>query len=210
MDDNEWRMCVCIGNSWHAFDVSHIGEVTFRPDSFLVERYWRYAYEQMDSLVFRQSDFPAVELGWWGKMENDSCHYQDMFTWEEVADGLVDYRLTSVDSVCQSARCELWFPDEETAHQFWFTVIQNPEDIYSGDPYIYVKNTQTGPRKFEIWEMGGGVTPVGLTWEQSGCMLSADCTALLAGRPMSEVMEIVEAWVQQPAEKMLKPTDDEP
>jgi hypothetical protein len=127
-----------------------------------------------------------------------------------VADGLVDYRLTSEDSVCQSARCELWFPDEETAHQFWFIVIQNPEDIYSGDPYIYVKNTQTGPRKFEVWEMGGGVTPVGLTWEQSGCMLSADCTALLAGRPMSEVMEIVEAWVQQPAEKMLKPTDDEP
>ena len=62
MDDNEWRMCVCIGNSWHAFDVSHIGEVTFRPDSFLVERYWQYAYEQMDSVVFRQSDFPAVEL----------------------------------------------------------------------------------------------------------------------------------------------------
>lgn len=208
--DNDWRMYVCMGNNWHAFDVSHIGEVAFRADSFLVERYWLYAYEQMDSVVFRQPDFPAIELGWWGKMENDSCHYQNMFKWEEVADGMVDYRLTCVDSVCQSALCELRFPDEETARKFWSTVILDQEATTSEDPYIYVKNTQTGPRKFEVWEMGGSVTPAGLTWEQTGCMLYADCTALLTGRPMSEVMEIVEAWVQQPLEKQLKPTDDEP
>ncbi len=208
--DDDWRMYVCRGDSCYAFEVSHIGEVIFCPDSFRVERYWQYAYEQMDSVVFRQPDLTMAEMGWWGDTQNGSCRYQNLTFWEVGVTFQVSYQLTSVAGICQSALCELRFPDEETARKFWSTVILNQEATTSEDPYIYVKNTQTGPRKFEVWEMGGSVTPAGLTWEQTGCMLYADCTALLTGRPMSEVMEIVEAWVQQPVEKQLKPTDDEP
>ena len=196
-EEGEWRMYVCRGDSCHSFEVQNVDEVTFHPDSFHVERWWQYAYNETDSIVFRQPNLMTTEMGWWGDIRNgESCYlahpYKDLFeTTFEVC-----YRVTAQNGVCLSVNLELTFAEEWMAEGF----LVFPTGEGDGDPYIYVKNTQTGPRKFEVWIMNNLVIPFGIPLEGDGCVLSADCSDLLAGRDMVEVKTIIEAWVQQPPE----------
>ena len=121
------------------------------------------------------------------------------------------FTITVRDSICQTAVCELLF-DEEWQRLFFYGMEPEESTVDSaGDPYIYVKETLTGPRRFEVWVMGDPVLPEDCIWEivSDSLALRSDCSVFLAGRPMSEVKQIVEAWLFQPLVKIENPYNHE-
>ena len=78
------------------------------------------------------------------------------------------------------------------------------------NPYIYVKETATGPRRFETWVTNGPVLPDGSDLVLDGTMLWSDCSDLLAGRPIEDVQIIIEAWVHQQPKRVINPNYDKP
>ena len=217
------RLYVCHRDSCEVYDTEHIDSVIFQFDSFRIGGQPPYSAAQVDSIVFRQPyGLTVEERGWCGDMGEGESRFLAALTARDT-DSPFDYHaeftFTAHDSICQTAKCELTFDEEWECElvllgkDYGIGSEEHEEDSESapsggGDPYIYVKETLTGPRRFETWPMGNPpVLPTGCIWEtgDDGLSLRADCSPILADRPMYEVKQIVEAWLFQPYIKIENP-----
>lgn len=188
---------VCRGDSCDAFEANALNRITFTSDNCLhVGAHPAYPVDGIDSIVFLSPMLQVCQLGWRGDTVDGTLSYEARQTFTEVAvDCEVHYVIGLTDGVCQSAYCILTFPDEWTAKEVYDECIT--EDAASDGDYVYVKLTQTGPRKHEVWIMYNEVMVDGVVWQLEGNMVKGDCSQLLMGKPADEVVEIVEAWVHQ-------------
>lgn len=199
---------VCHGTSCEAYEMRNILQITFAADSFRVDGRMPYATEQVDSIVFCQPQLATESMGWEGDLADGEAHYREVLT-DTVChfNYHVEFIVSVSDSICQSAQCRLTFDEQWQLDAFMLerhTDATNTED----SPYIYVKGSQTGPRKFDLWVMGDPVLPADCKWQTTvaqPCVLAADCSSQLVGRPMSEVRLIIEAWLYQPAQVIDNP-----
>lgn len=203
---------VCHHDSCEVYNPEHIDSITFHGDSFRIDGLPPYPFQQVDSMVLhRPADLNVEERGWWGDMREGESRFLAMLTidFDDLHfDYHVRFTFTVHDSICQSAKCELLLNEEWQILMFVGEKGEaTPTGGDGGDPYIYVKETLTGPRRYEIWKMGGAVLPVGCLWEAATdrLALSSDCSSILTGRPMGEVRQIVEAWLFQPFVRIENP-----
>ena len=204
------ELCICQGDSCDVFEARHVGRVNFA-DGYVLVDHWLYDVQRVDSIVFARPGLSATELGWWGDLDEGASRYEVRFydTKLQFAYHLT-YRITAHEGLCQSASCTVTFSSDEQKERFesYFT------DITSGsgnsDPYIYVKETLTGPRKFELWTMSGPCLPSNVTGiEEHDKQLGVDLTYLLAGRPMTDVLLIIEGWIYNPLIPMDNPVSNQ-
>ena len=177
------------------------------PDSFRIRQQPAYAIEDVDSIVFHRPLLPCRELGWWGDMTDGQSQYKARLRAEidgyEPFDYDVLFIIETQEGICQSVRCELYSSEEWMAEALF-------DKGKLDNPYIYVKETGTGPRRFETWITNGPVLPDGSDWIQDGTMFWSDCSNLLAGRPIEDVQIIIEAWVHQQPKRVTNPNYDKP
>lgn len=207
------QLYLCHGDSCDAVEVNPLNTFSFLDDSLRIGQQAPYPLSQLDSIVFKRPQKNICWRGWAGSLQEGLLTYdtRQQFTQagnqsSTVSFGYdVSFLITASQGVCQAAYCqltfaELWMPDCFMGD--WLEI--------TNSPYIYVKLTQTGPRKHEVWTMGhSGIIPYGIGWTQSGCQLMANCSEVLAGRTMDEVVTLVEAWVHQPAIKTDNPDYEE-
>lgn len=188
------QMYVCTKDSFDAFDHTKGTVTTFREDSLWVGRLG-YRIARIDSITFCTPAHPVQALGWWGNVNNGSSQY---ITLSKDVDGIrqcsliVTLSFQAKNGICLAAHCEIKAPDDSS-----IISIFPDENTAEGDSYIYVKETQTGVRKLEVWVMNGPVLPNPDLWVKSEREWWADCGSLLAGRTMSEVQTIVETWLHE-------------
>lgn len=208
------QMYICRGGQADAYEVNGMTKLEMMPDSFRIRQQPAYAIEEVDSIVFHHPLLPCRELGWWGDVTDGQSLYKAQLRMDaeeinrygldiEPFDYDVLFIIESENGICQTVRCELHFSEEWMCQTFHELGVEKITDSL-GDPYIYVKETGTGPRRFETWITNSPVLPVENTWEQEGTMLWSDCTELLSGRPMEDVQVIVEAWVHQQPKRIRK------
>ena len=179
-------------------------------DSLRVDGQSPYSTAQVDSIVFKHPVTLIIEKrGWCDDMCDGESRFLTVLTVNNnnySFDYHVRFTFTANDSICQTAKCELLFNEVWQKDLFLFPEILDTEDG-GDDPYIYVKETLTGPRRFETWEMDNPVLPKDCMWEvvSDSLLLRSDCSAFLTGRPMSEVKQIVETWLFKPAVKKDNP-----
>ncbi len=189
------QMFICSNDSCGAFDHTQDVAVTFADDSLWVGRFG-YCIAAIDSIVFCHPSHQVIQqLGWWGNVNNGSSQY---ITLSKDVDGIrqcsliVTLSFQAKNGICLAAHCEIKAPDDSP-----IISIFPDENTAEGDSYIYVKETQTGVRKLEVWVMNGPVLPNPDLWVKSEREWWADCGSLLAGRTMSEVQTIVETWLHE-------------
>ena len=214
------QMYICRAGQADAYEINCMTLLQMETDTFRIRQQPPYAIEDVDSIVFQRPALTCWELGWWGDMTNGQSKYKARLKEEtnvimqyvyESFDYDVLFIVETQDSICQSVRCELHFSEEWMSELFLLWVIGMGRDGTTGggpgdDPYIYVKETGTGPRRFETWLFGFDVLPYESDWMRDGTMLWSDCSNLLAGRPIEDVQIIIEAWVHQPL-KLMKYSD---
>lgn len=197
------QMYICRAGQANAYEVNYMMQLEMMPDSFHIRQQPAYAIEEVDSIVFHRPDLPCKELGWWGNMTDGQSQYKARLRAEieghEPFDYDVSFIIETQAGICQSVRCELHFSEEWMAEELF------DKGTGSDNPYIYVKETATGPRRFETWVTNGVVLPDGCNLVLDGQMLWSDCSNLLAGRPIEDVQIIIEAWVHQQPKKIFNP-----
>ncbi len=202
---------VCHHDSCEVYDTAYMDSITIQGKSFRIDRMPPYSAQQVDSmLLYSPADFIVEERGWWGDMYGGESRFLTVLTIEIGYEDLyfdyhVRFSFTAHDSICQTAKCELLFDEEWQMNLFFSLRLETTGGTTGGppgggDPYIYVKETLTGPRRYEIWTMGDPVLPLDCIWEDDHYRLTlgSDCSSILAGRPMDEVRQIVETWLFQP------------
>ena len=210
------QMYICRSGQADAYEVNCMLQLELETDSFRIRQQPAYAMQEVDSIVFHRPALPCRELGWWGNMTDGQSLYKahlklvdnypelngqdlDMFEFFEFD---VLFIIEAQAGICQTVRCELRFIEEWMSEALQDMGVWSLIDGPGGDPYIYVKETATGPRRFETWVTNGPVLPDGCIWEEDGTLHWSDCSELLSDRPMEEVQVIVEAWVHQPPKKI--------
>lgn len=213
------QIYICRGGQADAYEVSGMTQLEMMPDSFRIRQQPAYAIEEVDSIVFRHPLLPCRELGWWGdvtdgqsfykarlraEIDDDPEAYELDFDEFEPFDYDVLFIIEAQDGICQTVRCELHFSEEWMSMVFYYAklfILKSGRE----DPYIYVKETETGPRRFETWRTNTAGLPYGYWWEEGSTMLQSDFSDLLTGRPMEDVQVIVEAWVHQTPRQEVNP-----
>ena len=195
------QMFVCQGYRCDAFETGQSTVMTFTADSMQVGQLPPYNIGEVDSILFSQPQLSTRQLGWWGNVSDGHSDYKARIedTWGRRYD--VDFSFEATNGICRSAHCTLLFDEEWMLENY---LMIEATDSGGDDPYIYVKETLTGPRRYEKWVMDDPVLPDHKLWEGSGTVLQADCRALLADRAMSDVQQIVEAWLFQKGTPILK------
>ena len=205
------QLYICRAGQADAYEVNGMAQLELKADSFRIRQQPAYAIEEVDSIVFHSPLLPVRELGWWGNMTNGQSLYKAQLKLVDIYPELDGHDLGILElfefdvlfiieaqaGICQTARCEIRFIEEwmiEKLRDIEEWSIANGPD---GGPYIYVKETATGPRRFETWVTNSPVLPDGCIWEEDGTLLWSDCSELLSGRPMEDVQVIIEAWVHQ-------------
>ena len=204
------QLYVCHDDRCEVYDTEHIDSIIFHFDSFRIDGQQPYYAAQVDSIVLKHpSGLTMEERGWWGDMSDAESRFLTVLTIENGGfhfDYHVRFTFTANGNTCQTAVCELTFYERWQVEKFLYN--EENEECSSGDnPYIYVKESLTGPRRFETWKMGDPVLPEGCSWEVSADSLAlySDCSPVLVGRPMNEVKQIVEAWLFQPSVRIDDP-----
>lgn len=201
------QMYICRAGQADAYEVNYMTQLEMMPDSFRIRQQPPYAIEDVDSIVFHRPALPCRELGWWGDITNGQSFYKARLREEidgyEPFDYDVVFIIETQDYICQSVRCELYSSEDWMAEALF-------DKGKLDNPYIYVKETGTGPRRFETWITNGPVLPDGSDWIQDGTMFWSDCSNLLAGRPIEDVQIIIEAWVHQQPKRVINPNHDKP
>lgn len=208
------QMYICQGDTCDAFEVNGMNQMAFIPDSLQMGQQPPYVLVGIDSIIFHQPTLTIRELGWRGDGQNGQSSFKAQVTAQSSVSNTWVYDATfTIDAAadsCTSARCTLDF-----AAEWMLTYVLDEiedetepggveiEEPYA-DEYVYVKLTQTGPRKHEVWTMGPSVLPEDCSWYRSGKQAWSDCTNILKGRPMNEVRLIVETWVYQKLQKVRK------
>lgn len=207
------QMYICRTGQADAYEVNYMTQLEMMPDSFHIRQQPAYAIEDVDSIVFHQPLLPCRELGWWGNMTDGQSQYKARLRAEidgyEPFDYDVLFIIETQEGICQSVRCQLHSSEEWMAEAL-LILLEDKDATISDSPYIYVKETGTGPRRFETWVTNGPVLPDGSDWVQEGMALWSDCSSLLAGRPMGDVQIIIEAWVHQQPKRVINPNYDKP
>jgi hypothetical protein len=217
------QLYICRGGQADAYEVNCMSQLEMEADSFHIRQQPVYAMQEVDSIVFRRPVLPCRELGWWGDMTDGQSQYKahlnlvDMFpelngqdiSMYEFIEFDVLFIIKAQAGICQTVRCELRFSEE-----WMFEAFQNMGvwdfDVADG-PYIYVKETATGPRRFETWVIYGPVVvPYECIWMKDSTMFWSNCSALLSGRPMEDVQIIIEAWVHQQPKRVINPNYIQP
>ena len=214
------RMYICRFGLADAYEVSCMAQLEMKTDSFRIRQQPAYDIEEVDSIVFHSPELPVRELGWWGDLTEGQSLYKaqlrmdadvlDLYGYPhhefEPFDYDVLFIIEAEGGICQTVRCELHFSEEWMSRTFLEWLAEKLNDTGDGgtNPYIYVRETGTGPRRFETWVSNDPVLPSGSTWTIEGTMLWSDCTELLSGRPMEDVQVIIEAWVHQQPKKIRK------
>lgn len=217
------QMYICRAGQADAYEVNYMTQIEMMPDSFRIRQQPAYALEDVDSIVSHHPALPCRELGWWGNMTDGQSQYKarlkadvkDIKPFDYDGNEYIDYDVLFIieaqSGICQSVRCELHFdisdhPQELMILEYIRSYINRLSDSTKQDsPYIYVKETGTGPRRFETWITNGPVLPDGSDWIQDGTMFWSDCSNLLADRPIEDVQIIIEAWVHQQPKKIYNP-----
>ena len=210
------QMYICRAGEADAYEINCMTQLKMMPDSFRIRQQPPYAIEDVDSIVFHRPALPYRELGWWGDMTDGQSFYKARLIAEteeyepfyEPFDYDVLFIIEAQDYICQSVRCELHFSEELMKDMFLDIFFDKISDTAS--PYIYVKETATGPRRFETWVTNNPVLPDGSEWVQEGTMLWSNCSSRLAGRPIEDVQIIIEAWVHQQPKRVINPNYDKP
>lgn len=199
------QMYICRAGQADAYEVNYMTQLEMMPDSFRIRQQPAYAIEDVDSIVFHRPLLPCRELGWWGDMTDGQSQYKARLRAEidgyEPFDYDVLFIIETQEGICQSVRCQLHSSEEWMAEAL-FILLADKDATISDSPYIYVKETGTGPRRFETWVTNGPVLPDGSDLVLDGTMLWSDCSDLLAGRPIEDVQIIIEAWVHQQPKKI--------
>ena len=207
------QMYICRAGQADAYEVNYMTQLEMMPDSFRIRQQPPYAIEDVDSIVFHQPLLPCRELGWWGNMTDGRSFYKARLKAEIDGNEPFDYDVLFIieaqAGICQSVRCQLHSSEEWMAEAL-LILLEDKDATISDSPYIYVKETGTGPRRFESWVTNGPVLPDGSDWVQEGMALWSDCSSLLAGRPMGDVQIIIEAWVHQQPKRVINPNHDKP
>ena len=192
---------VCQQDVCEVFDVHHVESVNFLPGTFCIGAFPPYDVQHVDSIVFSQPALTDLrERGWWGSDSDGELRYRARLVVPDLGyDYEVCYYFEMEQGICMSARCIVLTPDKTAAEKM---MVDN--ELFSSDTndsYIYVKQTQTGPRKYERWVMGcTQIFPCYcLTTVEDKCLV-ASLSVFLGQRRLSELKTIVEAWVHQPAE----------
>ena len=216
------KMYICHSLEADTYQVSDDVEVNFINDSIWI-RQQSFLKADVDSIVFREPFLDIRKSGWWGELEQGSSYY--VFHKRNQSDGNVYkpyiydilFSFEAADNICLSAACELRFPEKSMMQNFLHDYDPSNPAINPVDPgeddnpggddgpgqpggsgsYVNVKQTETGTRRFEVWQMGDPILPVGRVWIADGNTLKADCTIWLKDRQMNEVQIIVEAWIHQ-------------
>jgi len=202
------ELCICHGDSCDVFEVRHAGTVNFADGYFFVG-HQPYSVQRIDSIVFARPRLDATELGWWGNLDEGPSRCEVRFYDAELHISYgVAYGFTVHDGLCETATCTLTFSSVEQKDSYLHAYVMNQATDASGDPYIYVKETLTGPRKFELWVMSGPPLPADAHLDEAGTvnpsypddnhLLMYSLTHLLQGRTMAEVCLIVEGWLYNP------------
>ncbi len=206
------EFCICHADSCDVFELRHVGSLSFAGGCFSLGHMQPYGVERIDSIVFSRPCLNVTELGWWGDLQEGASRYEARYDDDLLAYTYhVSYRLTAHNGFCTTAECVLLFSSDDQRQAFMDSYILSPA-APDGDPYIYVKETLTGPRRFELWEMGGPLLPketlVTVGSEASSMIPSGiiiSLTDLLAGRPMSDVRLIIEGWLYNPLVQIENP-----
>ena len=199
---------ICQGDSCDAFEANSLNPIVFTGEGYMqVGMHPAYPKVDVDSVVFLQ----VSELGWQGDGENGQlCYKAHQTITEDSLDCEIQYVIDIANSICQSATCSIFFQEEWMAESV-ISIINNsdttddPNIIDDPDPegdYIYVKVTQTGPRKHEVWTMCNDVMVQGAQWNREGNVVKGDCSQQLSQRHVAEVVQIVEAWVYQKEQRI--------
>jgi hypothetical protein len=210
------QMYICCGGQADAYEVNCMAQLEMMPDSFRIRQQPAYAIEEVDSIVFHHPLLPCRELGWWGDVTDGQSLYKaqlrldanvfELYGTEpeefEPFDYDVLFIIEAEGGICQTVRCELHFSEEWMCQTFLELRVGKTSDTTGA--YVYVRETGTGPRRFETWVTNSPISPIEKAWNQEGTMLWANCTDLLGGRPMEDVQMIVEAWVHQQPKQIRK------
>ena len=194
------ELCICCGDSCDVFETRHVGALSFAA-----------GYLTIDSITFARPRLVATELGWWGTLDEGPSHYD--LRYDDATLGFtyrVAYHFEAHEGCCTSAKCVIRFASIEQMETFEQTYLLKPATDASGDPYIYVKETLTGPRRFELWTMSGPILPVEaiLSYDMSSASdlsIAVPLDDLLAGRTMTDVRLVVEGWLYNPLVKADNP-----
>ena len=160
---------------------------------------------QLLCIVFRRPQLKATERGWWGDLNEGASRYEERFRDDMLHTTYhVSYRFTAHDGLCTVAECVIMFNSAEEWEDYMEHYVLSVPSVDINDPYIYVKETLTGPRRFELWVMSGPLLPVnvvktGMVYEitDDHCP-RIDLTEQLVGRTMTDVRLIVEGWLYNP------------
>ena len=210
------QMYICRSGQADAYEVNGMTQLEMMPDSFRIGQQPAYAIEEVDSIVFHHPMLPCRELGWWGDLTDGQSLYKAQLRLDasvldtyginynefEPFDYDVLFIIEAEGGICQTVRCELHFSELWMRDILFEWGVGKTSDTTGA--YVYVKETGTGPRRFETWVTNGSVLPEESKWNQEGTMLWANCTDLLGGRPMEDVQMIVEAWVHQQPKQIRK------
>ena len=203
---------ICQGEHCDAFGANAYNRLKFLDgDNLQVGMRPAYAIADIDSMVFHTPQLDIRERGWWGNTADGLLCYKDSLKFLEAPFYFnVLFSISVENGMCTAATCELRF-DEPWMVEMFIPLDPTIGSESNSDAYIYVKLTQTGPRKHDVWTMTNAwsVWPWGCDYTVEDTTIKADCS-LLAGRPIDEVVEIVEAWIYLEGEKQeFNPFDDD-
>ncbi len=175
-----------------AYEMRNVGEIVFSADSFRIGSIPGYACHEVDSITLNRPVPNERKRGWWGDLQDEMMKYYAQYKIEDHVFE-VCFSVTLADGICQAVYCEVVSEDG----MMYF--MQGETDT-TGNPYIFVKSTQTKPRLYEEWVMQrNGLIPSSASLAIQAQELIADCTSILSGRMAEDVRTIIEAWVHQPA-----------
>ena len=206
------ELCICCGDSCDVFETRHVGALSFAAGYLTIEHMRAYAVQRIDSITFARPRLAATELGWWGTLDEGSSRYE--LRYDDATLGFtyhVSYHFEAHEGCCTSATCDIQFANMGQRQTFVQTYLERPATDATNDPYIYVKETLTGPRKFELWTMTGPILPVeaitsyDITAAHDNCTVDVPLDDLLAGRTMADVRLVVEGWLYNPLVKADNP-----
>ncbi len=206
------ELCICCGDSCDVFETRHVGALSFAAGYLTIEHMRAYAVQRIDSITFARPRLAATELGWWGTLDEGPSRYE--LRYDDATLGItyhVGYHFEAHEGCCTSATCDIQFANMGQRQTFVQTYLERPATDATNDPYIYVKETLTGPRKFELWTMSGPILPVeaitsyDITAAHDNCTVDIPLDDLLAGRSMADVRLVIEGWLYNPLLKADNP-----
>ncbi|MBQ9645503.1 MAG: hypothetical protein IJV24_03965 [Prevotella sp.] len=208
------QMFICHQDSCEAFEMRHVGNINFADGFLFIEHMQPYSVSAIDSIVFAHPALTVSPRGWWGNLDEGTSRCEARISDATLGfDYHVCFLFSAVGGICTQAACEVTFETESQKETFLENYF---EEAVNGDcedsPYIYVKETLTGPRKFELWTMSAPMLPMdacvypGYYAPEDPLILSVELNKQLVGRSMTDVRQIIEVWLYTPAVQTENPS----